>query len=407
MNLLKKNIIFIIVCAMTVIASAYLIYLDFAKQSEVMTANAEAQKSSEESADAYKKGNKPVEQNVEMIHSDTEKLKQKTNALQRVFGKPYRNAMIAFAAAVKSSEDELYTKFSALFNDEKEKVKTADVLIPKLLEILEKEKNISKNDMENAFKKFIADLQLETVEDLTYHTGYSLLASALGLQRTMSASMAHVYLTQIQKKINDQRLIPGVTKLSTVQDYTFNQFVQTFPSGDAILDILYTMPIYEDIFSRMKKARLAQVDSFSRISVIKLSDKYTVYSFKARIYGPLNSVRTFVNSLQDAYKDNRVYVITWISITSRSTDEVERTRSRIFGTGSASQDQREMDPGMGRPPNRLQPVSRARAQRSELEIEMQPDYGSTVIGIDNNVTAEIEFKYYVYTGDWLKNKTNG
>ena len=152
MNLLKKNIIFVIVCAMTVIASAYLIYLDFAKQSEVMTANAEAQKSSEESADAYKKGNKPVEQNVEMIHSDTEKLKQKTNALQRVFGKPYRNAMIAFAAAVKSSEDELYTKFSALFNDEKEKVKTADVLIPKLLEILEKEKNISKNDMENAFK---------------------------------------------------------------------------------------------------------------------------------------------------------------------------------------------------------------------------------------------------------------
>ncbi len=82
-----------------------------------------------------------------------------------------------------------------------------------------------------------------------------------------------------------QRLIPGVTKLSTVQDFTFNQFIQTFPSGDAILDILYTMPIYEDIFSRMKKSRLVQVDSFHQLSVIKLSDKYTVYAFKTRVYG--------------------------------------------------------------------------------------------------------------------------
>ncbi len=393
MNLLKKNIIFIIVCVMTVIASAYLIYMDFAKQSEVMTTNEEAQKSSEESANAYKSGNKPVEQNVEMIHADTEKLKLKTVALQRIFGKPYRKAMLAFAASVKSSEDELYAKFSALFNDEKEKVKTADALVPKLLESLEKEKNISKEDMEIAFRKFIANVQTETVEDITYYTGYSLLAASLGLQRTMSASMTHVYLTQLQKKINDQRLIPGVTKLSTVQDFTFNQFIQTFPSGDAILDILYTMPIYEDIFSRMKKSRLVQVDSFTRLSVIKLSDKYTVYAFKTRVYGPMDSIRAFVNNLQDAYKDNRVYVITWISISSRSTDEVEKTRARIFGTGPAAQDQTDR--------NTRRPLARTR-NRSELEIEMQPDYGSTVIGLDNNVTADIEFKYYVYTGDWLR-----
>lgn len=396
MNLLKKNIIFVIVCSLTLIASIYLIYMDFTKQSEVMTANEEAQKNSEESAAAYKSGNKPVEQNVEMIHADTEKLKLKTTALQRIFGKPYRKALIAFAATIKSSEDELYEKFSALFNDEKEKVKTAETLVPKLLESLQKEKNISKAEMETAFKKFIADVQTETVEELTYYTGYSILGAALGLQRTMSASMAHVYLTQSQKKINDQRLIPGVTKLSTVQDFTFNQFVQTFPSGDAILDILYTMPIYEDIFNRMKKARLIQVDSFSRISVVKLSEKYTVYSFKTRVYGPMDSIREFVNSLQNAYKDNRVYVTTWISIFSRSTDEVERTRTRIFGTGSSSPEQ--MD---GRGGARRQPTNR-RTQRSELEIEMQPDYGSTVIGLDNNVSADIEFKYYVYTGDWLR-----
>ena len=396
MNLLKKNIIFVIVCSLTLIASIYLIYMDFAKQGEVMTANEEAQKSSEESAAAYKSGNKPVEQNVEMIHADTEKLKLKTAALQRIFGKPYRKALLAFAASIKSSEDELYQKFSVLFNDEKEKVKTAEALVPKLLESLEKEKNISKADMEAAFKKFIADVQTETVEELTYYTGYSILGAAVGLQRTMSASMAHVYLTQSQKKINDQRLIPGVTKLSTVQDFTFNQFVQTFPSGDAILDILYTMPIYEDIFNRMKKARLIQVDSFSRLSVVKLSDKYTVYSFKTRVYGPMNSIREFVNSLQNAYKDNRVYVITWISIFSRSTDEVEKTRAKIFGTGSSSPDQLD-----GRGGTRRQPVNR-RTPRSELEIEMQPDYGSTVIGLDNNVSADIEFKYYVYTGDWLR-----
>ena len=116
----------------------------------------------------------------------------------------------------------------------------------------------------------------------------------------------------------------------------------------------------------------------------------------------MDTIRNFMNNLLGAYQDNRVYVITWVSMSSKgSSDEVEQVRNRLFG--SEQQLSREEGPRRGRSRNRTQIVGgRIFRSISEEEAEEQPDYGLPVIGKNRTVTAVIRFKYYKFIGDVLK-----
>lgn len=432
MNFLKKNIIFTIVAVITVLGSLFLIYLDLTQHEAISEANTITQESQEKFDAAFKSGNKPVDLNIKMIKEDTEELKKRTSALQRIFGKPYRKALLNFAKALKVSEDDLYERMRKLFEEDTSSAKTADALVPLLFAELEKEKKLPKDSIKNnELMKFISDVFEDTVEKPDENelerirTGYDFMGAALGIQRTMSPSKAHVYLSQMQSEIRSRGLIPGVNSLETVQNFTFNQYVQTFPSHDAVVDILNTMPIFEDIFRRMRNSRLDRVLDFKRIAPpAKINgDKYLSYEFSAQVYGSMDSIRDFLNNLLEAYKENRVYVVTWISMTSEgSSAEVEQLKSQIFGhETNSSQQGDEMEPGepgprsrrnnlrrRQGPPRRRPPVagqsSTGRMFRilTEEEAEAMPDYGKVRIGNDPNVTATLRFKYYVYVGDSLK-----
>ena len=420
MNFIKKNIIFTIVAAVTLIGALFLIYLDWTKHDGISAANLVTQDSQKKFEDAFRKGNKPVDLNIKMIQNDTEELRKRTASLQRIFGKPYRKALLNFAASLKVTEDELYARMKKLYEGDTGTAKTADALVPKLFEELEKDKKLPQGSIEkNQFMKFIAEVfstSMEKYESIS--TAYDILGVALGLQRDMSPSRAHVYLNEMQSRIRSQRLIPGVDSLETVQNFTFNKFVQTFPSNVDVLDILETMPIFEDIFRRMEASRLEKVESFQRQGPpVKINgDKYACYSFSATITGTMDSIRNLLNNFLNAYKDNQVYAVTWISMTSEpSSKEVDEVRNKLFGTEHAqpsAQPAEEMNPPTPRRRSRKRRQGTAASPQivagrmfriiSEEEAEAQPDYGAPVIGKDRIVRAEIRFKYYKFIGDRLK-----
>ncbi len=424
MNFLKKNIIFTIVAVITILGSLFLIYLDWTRHVAIDEANAVTQESQEKFDAAFKSGNKPVDLNIKMIQEDTAELRKRTSALQRIFGKPYRKALLAFAASLKVSEDELYERMKKLFEADTGTAKTADALVPLLFAELEKEKKLPKDSIKNSqFMKFVSDVFQDTVEKADKNdligTGYDILGTALGLQRTMSPSKAHVYLSQMQSEIRSRGLIPGVNSLETVQNFTFNQYVQTFPSNEAVVDILNTMPIFEDIFRRMRNSHLDRVENFKRLGPpSKLNgDKYLSYEFSANVVGTMESIRKFLNNLLDAYKDDRVYVVTWISLTSEgSSAEVNRLRSQLFGNENANPQGDEMAPPeegrrrnsrRRRTPRRPQIAGQTSSGRmfrilTEEEAEALPDYGQVRISKNLNVSAALRFKYYKYVGDSLK-----
>ena len=418
MNFIKKNIVFTLVAVITLLGAVFLIYLDWTRHDAISAANEVTQSSQKKFDDAFKKGNKPVELNIKMIQNDTEELKKRTVRLQRIFGKPYRTALLNFAASLKVTEDELYERMKKLYQKDTGTPKTAVALVPLLFEELEKEKKLPKDSIKNnEFRKFVADVLSETVEVFdTLESVYDILGVALGLERTMIPTTAKVYLIQLQNKILTQRLIPGVNSIETVQNFTFNQYVQTFPSNEAVRDILDMMPIYEDIFRRMGASRLERIEKFARTgSPMKINgNKYVVYNFSATVVGSMNSIRDFMNNLLAAYRDNRVYVISWVSLNSQgSAEEVEQVRNRLYGGEQQASGQTENAPperDRGRPRRRSRPESRpaqivgGRIFRmvSEEEAEEQPDYGAAVIGKNPNVTAVINFKYYKFVADMLK-----
>jgi len=420
MNFIKKNIIFSIVVAITLLGSLFLIYMDWTLHESITEANATTTKNYDDFNKAFgwtrgrdkerdKKIMLPVDSNIEMIKSDTEELRKKTAQLQRIFGNPYRKNLLRFAAALKVTEDDLLERMKKLYNDDNEKNKSAEVLIPKLFAGLEKDKKISAADIKKEYEKFISAVQMETVEDFpSLSAGYDILGEALGLSRTMSSSIAHVYLRQMQRKILSQRLIPGVKKLEVVENFTFNQFVQTFPSPENVVDILNTMPIYEDIFRRMSASRLENVTAFSRLGQpVKFGgDKYMSYEFSTTVTGTIDSVRDFINSLLDAYKENRVYVITWVSLSSpESSAEVDAVK-KIYESNSsnslAQNDPQQRGSSRAENSGNQQVFFKHVGQISESEAEMQQDYGSVLIGKNRNINAVLRFKYYRFIGERLK-----
>lgn len=422
MNFLKKNIIFTIVMVLTLLGAIYLIYLDWTKHGEVTEANEQTLEFQKKYDNAFKSGTKPVPKNIEMIKKDTEDLQVRTRKLQRIFGKPYRKALLRFADSLKVSEDDLYALMKKVFENDENKEKTAEYLIPKFFEELQKEKKLTKEQVDKAYKEFVSVVRLETLEEFTDsekkpEVVYDVLAAALGLQRTMKADRALKYMEDIQIYFQKQGLIPGVKKMKDIRNFTF--YFEAPPSETEVVDILNTMPIYEDIFKRMKDSGLEFVDAFAREKnqpVTLPGDKYLSYEFTTTVTGTMESVRNFINNLLNAYKDNRVYVVTWISMTSPDTQaEVERMRTKLKPRSQSDKEDDEQDgperrdprrkpPRGPRPDQRRPPRKDAGNPNPALQADAELDaYGYTVIG-KNRVTAVIRFKYYMYVGDRLKKK---
>ena len=440
MNFIKKNIIFTIVAAITLIASIYLIYRDLEVHGAISQANEQTQQSKDKFEDAYKSGNRPVDQNIIRIQKDTEELKVLTAELQRIFGKPYRKALLDFAKALNFTESQLYGRMKGLFDAAEKRDATAEKLIPKLFDALARDMMVRdakdgakiedstptdpkyQKQVRDAYRNFVAEVQKETVEDIftdaareqMTSSGYHFLASALGLPRDMNNSQARSYLKDLQSKFTVRRLIPGVTLESKVQDFTYNAYDKTPPPPDAVPDILSTMPIFEDIFNRMSASRLTRIERFKRngLPTKVAGDHYECYAFETLVVGSLDSVRDFVNSLLGAYKQNRVYVVTWVKLSSpKAAEDVENVRKMLMGT-EQNQTPDPMDepprgrrprPGRRPPPHRPDHVRRTiQKQISEFDAESQPDYGKTVIGASSEVIAELNFKYYKYIGDRLQ-----
>ncbi|MBO5725087.1 MAG: hypothetical protein J6S58_09690 [Lentisphaeria bacterium] len=423
MNFIRTNIIFVIVMSIVTLGALYLIYLDISIHSEITEANQVTQTSNSEIANAQKKPKSrgkamPGDKDVEAIKDDTRILMGKTRDLQRIFGNPYRNPMLSFAKAIKVTEDYLREKLKALYEDEKNKVKTSEILIPLLLKEVAAEKKIS--NIDEIFRKvFVKQAQNLTEENLesSPSSGHVLLGLSLGLSRQMTPTKASIHLNMMQGKMFSQYLIPGVKTLAGVQNFTYNEFVQRPPSGEQIEDILEMLPIFEDIFRvRMRKIGIGEVVSFRRLSVFPtvVSDVYREYKFTTTIRGPIDSVRKFIRNLQKAYEDNHVYVVTWVKVSSDdSAREIDELRKLLESTDD-NVNAREL--GSVKTIRKKSSGSRGRSARNRRGSSSgdntgspasRKDYAKVLIGNDaNNVTAEISFSYYIYVGERI-NKKNG
>lgn len=448
---LKKNIFFFVIFTVVFAVSIFLLVMDISMYGEI----SERTDKIRETTGNYDRERKakvmPVVQNADKINEDAAELKLQVIELQRKFGSQYRKFLLAFARDVNITESELISGFKKHFDEYRVKSgereeSLAEILnrqpyyikdqvffafmdkyrenLARILSVREAEsaakrkgaefdaesvkiREEDRKKVERAYNNFFNNIIKEplfTVEDLApgdarvrARVRNDIFACALGLPRTKSPLDCFTYLLEMQREFVAKRLIPGVTDLATLRKFTYDQYETDNPKSADIPEILQAMPVYEDIARRLRSVEDLEVTDMVKTgpAPAPASDKYLRYTFKLKINCTMKSIRAFVNKLHEAYLDNRVYAVRWISVNAGSENELAELK-KILESPIANQQ-------MARQNLRNRYRNRNTAESQSLLTpylnSLDPKYGTAVVGNSKGVTAELDFDYYIYIGE--------
>jgi len=385
MEFVKKNIVLVVVLVLTGLVSLYLIYMDVIKHSEVIKANRDIENLKDQISELNKKKPAPLAANLEMIKKDTSVLKEKSQELQRMFGKPFRAPLIKFGEALGITEQDLVAKYKD-FCIKNPKLNDKYAIVDAFVKSFPEDKGPA---AVLAFKKAAQEHTLETVSDATFK---DLFLQALGYPRTMTPTICKDFIFRMQELfVNNYK--PLLT-LENVSKLTFDYNTRV-PPLEEVQAIIRHLQLFDDLFARMRQADVTQALSVERLSLNgihgdEVSRDYLKFPYRVRIVAEMPKIREFVNLLQDAYKDNRVYVIRDISLQSVADEAVKiNDKAKDLSPRVVSSARRPSEPGKEQNPEDAPP-------------ETKLDYGLTLIGENKQVQADIEFDYYIFVGDEVK-----
>ncbi len=390
MEFFKKNVLLTIVLAVAFILASGLLYMVFTEHSAMTKQMAQVEKIRLEIENLIKQSPAPVAENLEMIKADTEELKQKLKNVQGIFGKPYKVALQKFAQEFGVTEEQLNAEFREFWANEARPGTNRYQLIIKF------KKQLDRSKFSKAISLFAKQIQLQTVEPVDDSNIDDYLLVALGLPRTMSNVNCKTYMLSVMQPALSDNLIKANVLHDKVAKFSFGEFETRMPLSDNIPVILRHGMMLDDLLKRIMSSKIEQIDAINKLNGLngELSKDYLKFRYSLTVMGTQGSLRAFVNSLQNAYKDNRVYIIKDISL-EKVIDGVKE----ITDTGA-------------RPVQRATPgLASRRTQEEKTAIEeaekdkpywLKSGYGLPVIGESSLCKLVIEFEYVIYVGDELK-----
>ncbi len=285
---------------------------------------------------------------------------------------------------------------------------------------------------DNAFAGFAKSVQTTTSEDFSNITlgnpAQSLFLQVLGIPRFFNDSALYsAYVDKLASTLVDKQAFPMEdVKLLDWQVRNIlaglqrnNQEVQPPPHQDNIPYYMTRIQIYEDLFARMKKAGISDLITLlpeGETMGKREGSDYRIYSYKVAVNGSLPKIRKFMNSLHQAYKENRVYRISNFvlerkdSMTADNQGGVATVRSMEIVT-SMRVIEKYIDIV-----DKREKLEAAKAAGKETSLandkflvkneEDDPDYGAVSLGAHDQIVARFDLDYVVYAGDMIgKTKT--
>ena len=399
MQLIKKNITLFSVLFLSLIISGFFIYMVVNETKEMNKAIGEVEGLKKQINDLNKQSPIPSKDNYEKISADAKIIAEKTKKLQQIFGRPYAQAVTAMTKELGISYEDLMKIWRETFNEETENNSPRPLIYNKFIAKLEQNKKIGKEKVSKAIQAFANTVKTSSVEPLNQANLDGCIMEALGVPRKMEPIPCKRYMLDMQDnlvryltKTNNDKETPfilGEGKESKVSKFTFDKFEgPALPRPDEVSYIFKHLKLIEDLMFRLKKAGITSLDAISKESLKgETKSEYLVFTYTITVTGPQNNLRKFVNSLLDAYKQNRVYVIKSMTLTSS-----ENVTSII----KSDEDKK------GRSNNRYRNSrSRSSSNSSTEKVEEEAKPGVPIIGNNQNVTAQIRFQYVIYIGDEL------
>lgn len=385
MEFIKKNLLLVIFLSLSLIISLVLIYMVVSKHSMMKRSFMEVEKNKEEIKRLIASKPAPVKENLTKISQDIKQFEQKLIEVQGVFGFPYKEALKAFAEALGKTEAELNKEFCTFWKNEAKKGTTQHELLNKYLSKLNQEK------LPAAMEAFKAKLITETVEPIDESNINDILLVALGYPRTMSDTMCknHIYTIQtgLLKRLEKKSVL--TTFITAQADTTkqkfyfgFSEYESKMPLQEEIPLIIKHCTMLEDLINRVANSGLKHLDNVVKVNGLFGEEDpkgYLRFRYSITVTGEMSTLKKFVNSLSESYKDNRIYIVKDPSI-ERINDEakklIEPQKAAAAAAGPASKE-------------------------TKVE-EIVP--GEPVLGNVSSCKATIEFDYVTFIANELKLK---
>ena len=303
----------------------------------------------------------PTEENIKLINKDLEHVKLQTATLEEYFGQIYNNALNAFINKLES-EEKIKTlqknsiKKSVTANKSAEAAKKTNLdnkVVSKRIEV----DPIVKEQFLNSWKNFIeeqkkTDEALETTEVLNNFRKFKkynedkfneakkafldeynkntlekvndiniddYILAALGFPLDFTRISCKKFVEDIKKaieiKLKANKILSNTDNLVLFDEFT------TIPNDDQIPYIIKYCRLYEDLFTRLADSKIEVLSLYKKLNGLRGTKKgdYLIYQYEIQFIASLNSARNFINSLQNAFQDNRIYIIKDISMNNISS----------------------------------------------------------------------------------------
>lgn len=280
-----------------------------------------------------------------------------------------------------------------------------------------------------AFAIFREDVQALTLEDVNDRVAHELFLDALGLPRLMRQRDCKNYIDFLYEKYSSSDIIPGVSEVDPfekerlVQDFIYGKNLNrlALPVPEMVIPIIRNFQIKEDLFRRMKDSHISRLLSmtagvFYGTTMESDADGPILYfTYTLDMTASMEAIDAFINSLQSAYKTDRVYIIKSIKFSVPPDDLIEANgvvASHIESGSSTTTTRRaaavqtaEVDPAAAAnaaanaDPNQPQTVATT-SSIYELTDPHHPDYGKVLIGeTRDNIHCTIVVNYLFYRAD--------
>jgi len=282
-----------------------------------------------------------------------------------------------------------------------------------------------------AFAVFREDVQALTLENVTNSVAHELFLDALGLPRLMRQRDCKNYIDFLYEKYYASDIIPGLPKDPSEREHLVQDFIygknlnrQALPVPEMVIPIIRNFQIKEDLFRRMKEAGIGRLSSMSAGvfygSTIDSDSEspILVFTYTLDMVSSLDAIESFINSLQDAYKSDRVYVVKSIGLNaqyedlmranglvldhteSRGTSSTRKSTTATSEQDKQQQQQSAADQTGTAAGTQTSTASSRNAALYDLTDPRNPEYGKTLIGEERDeIECTIVVNYLFYRAD--------
>lgn len=399
MEFIKKNVVMVIVLSVALLIGIGLSYMTLMKHKDMTKSMHEVEKIKEEIKNLIKQKPAPLAENLKRIKEDTAIFDKKLKSVRSLFGQPYKEPFAVFAKTIGMTEDELLENFRNFWKKEAKKGSNEFQLLIKFKNTLDQEK------LATAMNEFTKAIQSGTVEMVDQSNIDVFLLTALGFPRTMSDVNCKTYIFTMQRGLT-LKLTGDKERTSETGDtinivkfpFGFSEYDTKMPLYEDIPFIMKHWIMLEDIVNRLVSADIRQIDSVNKLNGLNGDEDkgFVKLRYSITISGDMDSIRKFVNSLQEAYKENKIYIIKDISLDKIADEAKKLTEARPTATVRENPSREHRDP--------KDKTAKAEEDEEKLPFNQRKTYGAPILGVSKICKAVIEFDYVIYTGDELKLK---